>query len=138
MSEVPQVVQRYYDCFAAGDFAATHELFADDCVTVMPMGSVNQTEHEAMGRAFKSALPDARMDVTRTVQAVDEVYVTGRFKGTHSGDLVTLGGTLPASGKALDLPFVDYWRVEDGKIVAHEATFDQMAMLSQLGAGPAQ
>jgi steroid delta-isomerase-like uncharacterized protein len=138
MSEVPQVVQRYYDCFAAGDFAATHELFADDCVTVMPMGSVNQTEHEAMGRAFKSALPDARMDVTRTVQAGDEVYVTGRFKGTHSGDLVTPGGTLPASGKALDLPFVDYWRVEDGKIVAHEATFDQMAMLSQLGAGPAQ
>jgi steroid delta-isomerase-like uncharacterized protein len=138
MSEVQQVVQRYYDCFAAGDFAATHELFADDCVTVMPMGSVNQTEHEAMGRAFKSALPDARMDVTRTVQAGDEVYVTGRFKGTHSGDLVTPGGTLPASGKALDLPFVDYWRVEDGKIVAHEATFDQMAMLSQLGAGPAQ
>jgi predicted ester cyclase len=91
-----------------------------------------------MGRAFKSALPDARMDVTRTVQAGDEVYVTGRFRGTHSGDLVTPGGTLPASGKALDLPFVDYWRVEDGKIVAHEATFDQMAMLSQLGAGPAQ
>lgn len=138
MSETQQVVQRYYDSFAAGDFSATHDLFADDCLTVMPTGSINQTEHQAMGRAFKSALPDARMDITRTVEAAGEVYVAGHFKGTHSGDLVTPGGTLPASGKLLDLPFVDYWRVNDGKIVAHEVAFDQLTMLAQLGAGPAR
>jgi ketosteroid isomerase-like protein len=35
------------------------------------------------------------------------------------------------------MPFADYFRVRDGKIVEHEVIWDQMGMLAQLGALPA-
>lgn len=134
MNEAQQVAQRFYDYFAAGDFSSAKLLFDDDCITVLPMGSMDLAEHEAMVRAFKNGLPDARMEVVRVVEEGDEAYISARFTGTHSGDLVTPGGTLPASGKTLDMPFVDYWRVEAGKVVAHEVVWDQLGMMAQLGA----
>jgi hypothetical protein len=66
----------------------------------------------------------------------DEAYVTGRFRGTHRGDLVTPLGTLPASGRSLDLPFVDYFRVVDGLVVECEAVRDRLAMVLQLDGAP--
>jgi predicted ester cyclase len=84
--------------------------------------------------AFNGAFPDGRMEVDRTVESGDEVCTLGRFKGTHTGDLVSPNGTIPASGNALDLPFADYFRVVDGEIVAQESVFDQMTLLAQIGA----
>ena len=78
------------------------------------------------------------MDIVRAVEAGDQVYVSGRFKGTHSGDLVSPQGTIPASGNSLDMPFVDYFRVQGGKIVEHEVVWDQVGMMGQLGASPPQ
>jgi hypothetical protein len=58
----------------------------------------------------------------------------GHFRGTQTGDLQSPGGTIPASGRDLNLRFTDYFRIADGKIVAHETVFDQMELLAQLGA----
>jgi predicted ester cyclase len=90
--------------------------------------------HERFLGAFKAALPDAHMVIVNAVESGDEIFVEGRFRGTHSGDLVTPQGTLPASGGALDLPYADYFRVANGKIVAHHVFWDQAAMMGQLGA----
>ena len=76
------------------------------------------------------------MEVTRAVEAGDEVCMVGRFKGTHTGDLVSPQGTIPASGNTLAMPFADYFRVSAGKIAEQESIFDQMTLLGQLGALP--
>lgn len=136
MGEVRKVAQAFYDAFAAGDFSAATALFADDCVTVMPGGTVDNAGHEAVGRAFRDAFPDSRMEVVRAVESGEEVHISGRFKGTHTGDLIGPSGTVPASGKPLDLAFSDYFRVANGKIVTHEVIFDQMSLLGQVGALP--
>lgn len=134
MGVAREVVESFYSLFAAGDFAGVTGLYAEDCITVTPAGSLDNAAHEAMGRAFKQAFPDGHMDVAHTVEAGDEVCTTGRFTGTHTGDLVSPNGTIPASGNALDLPFADYFRVGGGKIVAQESIFDQMTLLGQVGA----
>ena len=134
MGEARKVARRFYDSFASGDFEAAGECFADTCVTVTPIGELDKAQHEAFGRSFKSGLPDARMDIVRAVEADDQVFVNGRFRGTHTADLVSPDGTLAATGNAVDLAFSDYFRVQDGRIVAHEIIWDQMAMLAQLGA----
>ena len=134
MGEARRVTKRFYDSFAAGDFEAAGELFTDTCMTVTPMGELNKAQHEAFGRAFKNGLPDARMEIIRAVEADDEVFVRGRFLGTHTADLVSPAGTLAASGNSLDLAFADYFRVKDGRIVDHEMIWDQLAMLAQLNA----
>ena len=65
-----------------------------------------------------------------------KVFIAGRFKGAHQADLVSPQGTIPTSGNTLDVPFVDYFRVENGKIVEHEVIWDQTGMMAQLGAMP--
>ena len=62
--------------------------------------------------------------------------MTGRFRGTHTGDLYTPLGPVAASGKELDLLFVDYFRVANEKIVECEVVRDRLGMLVQLGAVP--
>lgn len=136
MGQARDLAERYYEHFGSGDWQSAAALFADDCITMTPSGSFNVAEHETFGRVFRAALPDAHMELVRAVDAGDEVYITGRFKGTHEGDLVSPQGTIPASGNTLDMRFADYFRVSGGKIVEHEVIWDQMAMLGQLGALP--
>ena len=136
MGDARDVAERFYERFGAGDFEGVTAFFADDCITVTPAGSFNNTEHEEFGRVFKAAFPDGHMELVRAVEAGGEVYITGRFKGTHEGDLVSPQGTIPASGNSLDMPFADYFRVSDGKISEHEVIWDQLGMLGQLGALP--
>ena len=136
MGQVETVVLAYYDCFARGDFAAAKALYADDCAIVTPNGTLDNAAHEAMGRAFRAAFPDSHMEVVRVVESDGEAYIGGFFKGTHTGDLVGAGGAIPASGNAMSLPFADYFRVADGKIVAQESIFDQMTLMAQIGALP--
>jgi ketosteroid isomerase-like protein len=137
MGQARDTVDRFFELFAAGKMADASELFDPTCVTVMPTGSLDQAEHEQMGNAFKAGLPDSRMLVDVAVESGNEIVVLGHFRGTHTGDLVSPSGTIPASGNPLDLRFMDYFKVRDGKIVDHQTIFDQVEMLTQLGALPA-
>ena len=136
MGEARELVDRFYACFAESDWEGARACYADDCITVMPGAQLDNDAHMGVGMAFKAALPDARMAITRAVESGKEIYVGGTFGGTHTGDMVTPQGTIPASGNTLDLPFADYFRVENGKIVEHNVVFDQVTMLTQMGAGP--
>ena len=127
---------RFYAAMVASYFAGVTTCFAADCPTVTPAGSMNPTEHKAFGRAFKAALPDAHMEIEKAVEAGSEVFIAGRFRSTHTGDLATQQGTLPASGTPLDLPYADYFRVEGGQIVEHRVYSDQVEMMAQFGASP--
>jgi steroid delta-isomerase-like uncharacterized protein len=136
MGQALTAAQLYYERFQAGDFEGATQLFDPDCVTVTPGGVMGTAEHEQFGRGFKAALPDAHMVLERAVETEDRVAIEGRFVGRHDGDLVTPQGTLPASGRDLDMPFADFFRVVDGRIAEHHVYWDQMGMLAQLGAMP--
>jgi len=138
MGEARETIDRFYSCAGEGDLKGLSACFADSCVTVTPMGALDKAQHEAFFGAFKDGLPDAHMQIVRAVESGDELFVSGRFKGTHTGDLVSPQGTIPASGNSLDLPYADYFRVENGEIVEHEVLWDNMTMMGQLGALPPQ
>jgi ketosteroid isomerase-like protein len=134
MGEALRAAERFFEAFGAGDFAAARGYYSTGCITVTPAGRLDNDAHEALGRAFKGGLPDARMEVTHAVEGNDEVFLEGRFRGTHSADLMTPQGAIPASGRELDLPFADYFRVRGGEIVEHRTYWDQATFLAQLGA----
>jgi steroid delta-isomerase-like uncharacterized protein len=138
MGEARDAVDRFYRSAGEGDLKALSACFADACMTTTPAGTFDKAQHEEFFGAFKTAMPDAHMQIVRAVESGDEVFVSGRFKGTHQGDFVSPQGTIPASGNSLDLPYADYFRVEAGKIVEHEVVWDSMTMMAQLGAAPPQ
>ena len=136
MSDTRSAVDRFYELFAAGKIADATALFDPACITLMPGGALNQTEHEAIGQAFKAAFPDSYMAVDQVVESGAEIVVLGHFRGTHTGDLQSAGGTIPALGNDLDLRFIDYFKIDGDQIVDHQTIFDQMELLGQLGAVP--
>jgi predicted ester cyclase len=136
MGEARGPVEKFYELFAAGKIVDTTALFDPSCVTLMPGGALNQVEHEAMGQAFKAAFPNSYMSVDKIVESDGEVVVLGHFRGTHSGDLQSAAGTIPASGNELNLRFIDYFKVDGERIIDHQTIFDQMELLGQVDALP--
>ena len=53
----------------------------------------------------------------------------GRQEAIHSGEFMGI----PATGKKVDIRYMDFWRVEDGKIVDNWVMVDFPSVLSQLG-----
>jgi steroid delta-isomerase-like uncharacterized protein len=135
MGQALDLVHRFFDAFAEGDLDTADALFDDGCAFVMPSGPMTKADHRMMGTAFLAGLPDARMEVDHVVDGGDEVFLEGRFVGTHTGDFPTPQGTLPASGNAMELRFADYFKARDGRIVEHRTYFDQAALGAQLAAG---
>jgi steroid delta-isomerase-like uncharacterized protein len=136
MGAALDAVNQFYDEFATGDLAAADDVFADDCRYTMPTGSLTKPEHRAMGEAFKAGLPDSHMVIDHVLDGGNEVFVEGRFVGTHAGDLLSPDGTIPASGNKIELRFADYFKVSNGKITDHRTYWDQVDMMRQLGAMP--
>jgi len=131
-----EAANSFYEAFGRGDWDAADDVFADECRFVMPPGTISKAEHKQMGLAFSAAIPDARFAVDHVLDGGHEVFVEGRFLGTHTGDMVTPQGTVPASGNKIELRFADYFRVTDGKVADHRTYWDQVDMMTQMGAMP--
>src|SRR5215207_5287443 len=138
MGKTRDVVERFYQRFGANDLDGAFACFAPECIAVELSGLLDISAHHAAALALKKAMPDCRMELVRTLEMDDEIYVTGHFEGTHTGDLYTPLGRVAASGKRLALLFVDYFRVANEEVVECEVVRDRLGMMIQLGAVPAK
>jgi steroid delta-isomerase-like uncharacterized protein len=128
--------EQFYERFGAGDLDGAAGLFSPDCTHVTPAGEQDASAWKAFAEAFRSALPDAHMEIVSVVEAGDAIAVEARFKGTHTGALATPQGEVPASGRAIDVPFADFFRLGGDRFVEHRVYWDQAAMLAQLSPAP--
>jgi len=133
-----QLVDRHYAEINSGDFSDAAEIFGDDVVTQAPGGEpmAGIAPFVAYGQAFLRAFPDGRIHRDRYVEAGDRIVVEGRFTGTNTGPLQTPAGELPPTGRPLELPFADAFRIVDGRITEHRIYYDTGGMLVQLGLAP--
>jgi len=73
------------------------------------------------------------MHVEDVLPSGDKVVSRMRATGTHEGEFMGM----PATGKRIDVPFVDIIRFgDDGLAREHWGVFDAMTMMQQLGAIP--
>jgi hypothetical protein len=101
MAKTRDVVERFYERFGANDLDGAFACFAPECIAVGLSGPLDNSPHHAAALALKKAMPDCHMELVRILEMDDEIYVTGRFKGTHTGDLYTPLSPVAASGKDL-------------------------------------
>jgi ketosteroid isomerase-like protein len=133
-----QLVDRHYAEINSGDFSDVAEIFSGDVGTQAP-GSEPMSgiaPFVAYGQAFLRAFPDGRIHRDRYVEAGNRIVVEGRFTGTNTGPLQTPAGELPPTGRTLELPFADAFRVVDGMITEHRIYYDMAGMMVQLGLAP--
>jgi len=89
-------------------------------------------DFKALMKGFEGAFSDAQVEIFELIAEGDLVAVIGTYRGTHTGQMEAFAAT----GKTIDSEFAGYHRFESGKIVETWVTWDNLAMLQQLGLFP--
>ena len=87
-------------------------------------------------QAWKGAMPDNRGRVTNAFVSGNTVVLEVTWQGTHTGPLVGLKGTVPATGKQQTTRTSWVLHFEGGKIKESRHYFDMLSFMQQLGLLP--
>lgn len=82
------------------------------------------------------AFPDIHREIFSTYAMDGVVVVELAIQGTHTGNLVTPAGTLPATGKTIDVPCCDVFQIKEGKVVSFHC-YNALSIMQQQLSQPA-
>lgn len=84
---------------------------------------------EGWQRPFLKAFPDKQANDEVVIAEDDWVAAMGYVSAHHDGEFMGLEGT----GKEIRLKYMDFWRVEDGKIAENFVLLDIIDFFRQVG-----
>ena len=130
------LVREAFDALVTGDYDRAGELMASDyvrhCQATEPTEMRSLEEFVQFLEADKAAFPDATGSLDKLVVEGNLVAFWGRWEGTQTGPM----GPFPPSGNRMSVDIAGIHRIEDGKIVETWVTWDNLAVLKQLGHFP--
>lgn len=138
MSSNRDLLERAVAVYNAGDLDAYVDLYADDAVLTTPEG-VFRGRPEIRERFSRelNALSGATFTVIRYVEEGDRFADEFIFAGIHTGPLLMPGGTqLPPTGRTVEVKAMEMVVVRDGEMVVDNLYYDNVSVLTQLGAVP--
>ena len=103
--------------------------FTDELVGVTYRGKELSWPVENYAKAF----PDMHRELYRVFVSGDTVIVELALQGTHKGPLALPFGSIPPTGKKMDAPCCDVFRLKDGKIQSFNCYPSGTVIMGQLG-----
>ncbi len=111
----------------------TPNFLYDEVATGRRIEGADQTL--AAWKGWAEAFPDSKASFDRTHVAGGETVVLElTWKGTHQGPLQTPKGSIPATGKRIEVRAVAIFEIAGGKARAQRHYFDMVTLLEQIGA----
>ena len=109
--------------------------FSDDAyVRNIPTGTDFRGPDIALvASGMADAFPDIHRELFDMYAMDDVIVVELAIRGTHQGPLATPAGTIPATGRTIDVPCCDVFRIKDGKVVSFHCYNAASIMMQQLG-----
>jgi steroid delta-isomerase-like uncharacterized protein len=138
MTDAEELARRYFGAVEAGDVDAALATLADDVEFWTPGGGFKGRD-QARGfvEGYIDGFPGARFEIDAVVASGDRVAFEGRYAGINGGPMRTPDGKeMPATGKAVEIPFVTIFTSNGEALTSHHAYWDQMSFMSQLGLMP--
>ena len=106
----------------------------DSYVRNIPAGVEFRGENIAVvASSMAEAFPDIHREIFDIYAMNDVVVVELAIRGTHEGPLITPEGTVPATGKVIDVPCCDVFHMRNGKVVSFRCYNAASILLQQLG-----
>ncbi|HEV8711232.1 MAG TPA: ester cyclase [Candidatus Binatia bacterium] len=131
------LVRRFWEAMNTRQWDAFDELLAPDvvrhCQATPEINVRSREQFKDFCRQDATVFPDSIQTFTHLVAEGDFVAVWATFEGTQRGQM----GPFPPSGKKVQFDFGAVFHVENGKIAEWWVTWDNTAILAQLGHLPA-
>ena len=134
------IVRRFFDLvWNRGDLSAIDDLVDDNFIN---FGVRQPGGHAAMRHivtVWRTAFPDQHFEIQEEIVHDDKVVTRGLARGTHLGEFQQgvgpgrIMGTMAPTGRSFEADQIHIWRVQDGKIVEHSASRNDLLLLNQLG-----
>ena len=133
------VVRSLFDAFNGGDLERAVATVTAD-FELVDLASA-QTLHGREGcrqwlQTFRTALPDARTEIVSLVAMGDVAASEHVGRGTQTGPFVTPAGTIPPTGRPIELRIGEFYEFRDGRIRRLHAYYDSATLMRQLGLLP--
>lgn len=117
-----------------GDESVIDELVSSQYVNHdMPAPAPGADGFKQVVGQFRQAFPDITITIDEQCAEGDIVANRGHFNGTHGGDFMGV----PATGSTVEVKYMDFWRVRDGKLAENWVQIDVTGLMQQIGALPA-
>lgn len=135
VEENKALVRRFVEEFwSAGNLAAADEFIAQDAMITLPgIGQVDHATLKGFARTLRGAFPDWHSTVEEMVGEGEIIAERWTGTGTHQGEFQGIAPT----GIHVQVPGAVFYRIASRKIVEFRGLFDGLAMMRQLGDGPA-
>lgn len=126
------LVRRYFEIAADGDLDDLTEVVAPDLVVqTAPPGEGSSLESLVKTLdAARSGLPDFAFQIEELFAEGDLVVVRTTVSGTHLGEFFSS----PPTGRRIETPAIDLWRVENGKLAEVWHLEDIFGVMEQIAA----
>lgn len=135
--ENKSLIRRFWEAMNTRQWDAFDELLAPDVIRhcqATPEFNVRSSEQfKEFCRQESAVFPDSMQTITHLVSEGDFVAVWATYAGTQRGQM----GPFPPSGKKFQVDFGAVFRMTKGKIAEWWVTWDNTAILAQLGHLPA-
>jgi predicted ester cyclase len=130
------IVLKAAEALANHEYGTLDQFFTQDYqrhCQATPEATVNSLDDfKALAEQFDQSFTDVEMTIDMLVAEGDMVAVYGVYSGTHTGQM----GPHSPTGKRVDSDFAGIHRIENGKIAETWVTWDNVAILAQLGLFP--
>jgi steroid delta-isomerase-like uncharacterized protein len=111
--------------------AITSDFLCDEVGTARKVQGADETI--AMWQGWATAIPDARATFHHELASGNAAVLEVTWKGTHNGPLQTPTGTIPATGKRIEVRACMVVEIAGDKAKLQRHYFDMATLLQQLG-----
>jgi ketosteroid isomerase-like protein len=139
MTDNEKVIRNAYQRAEMKDVPAWVACFTEDGIFIDESIGVTYRGPKELGRTveiYAKAFPDMHRELYDVYVAGDIVVVELALQGTHKGPLELPMGIIPATGKRMDAPCCDVFRLKNGKIQRFDCYPSGTITLAQLGVLP--
>ncbi|HEY7267936.1 MAG TPA: ester cyclase [Solirubrobacterales bacterium] len=135
MSDNIEIITRFEHAFRADDQATIDELCDPGMVDHTPAPDQEPTlaGFKEKVASFKAIFPDLEEDLQDIVASGDTVATRWAVSGSQQQEFMGI----PASGQAIKVEGMNFYRLKDGRVTDIWTQFDGVGMMQQLGAIPA-
>jgi len=130
------VALKAFEVLNNGDYDGLDDLVAANykrhCQATPDVSVESLDQFIAFVKTWEDAMPDMKGEVHYIIAEGDMVAAYLTYTGTQTGAM----GNIPPTGKVMDSKTFVFHRFENGKIAESWVTWDNVAVLSQLGLFP--